>query len=106
MPTTLPLTNSPSQTFEVDFESAIYTCRVAWNSRAEWWFIDILDADEVVLINGVPLLLGSNIIEQYNLGIGGLSVINTEGTEEDATSENLGTTVLLIHLTEAELEVS
>jgi hypothetical protein len=100
----IPLRSDASQTFEVELEGSIYFCRVIWNERLQYWTIGISDVDRNVLVDGVPLLIGVDVIEQYGLGIGGLFMVDSEGEGAEATFDNVGNRVKLIHLTEDELE--
>lgn len=69
--------------------------RVTWNTRYEYWTLDISE-EGVVLVRGLPLLLGGNIIKQHNLPIAGLFVFDSDRTNVDAGQFDLGTRVLLI----------
>ena len=92
----------PSQTLKVDLEGNTYNFRIIYNSRIGVWTFDLTDEDGNCLASGVTMVLGANLIDQYNLNIGGLYMAEEGVTGEDATSEDLGSRVLLIHLTEEE----
>jgi len=104
MPTTIPIRpNVASQTFKVDLEGNTYNFRVIYNSRVGIWTMDISDEDGVELCNGVTMVLGADLIDQFNLGIGGLVMYELGTTGLDATAADLGERIFLAHLTEQEL---
>jgi len=104
MPTTIPLTTDPSQTFQVDLEGTVFTFRVIFNTRKQMWTMDIADADGVELVSGIPLLLGANMVNQFNLDIGALVMVEDGDTGLDAGPDDLGTRVLLANVTQKELD--
>lgn len=103
---TIPLTSDPSQTFSIELAGDIYQFRVIYNQRYGTWSFDLSDVDDVLLVAGIPLLIGSDLLSQYNLEIGALVVIDTEETFVDATGDDgdLGTRVILTYITPEELE--
>ena len=102
--TIIPLTNQTHQVFSVDLEGQIYRLTVEWNERLQLWSMNISDNDGIVLIYGIALVKGTEILEPYNLGVGGIVMVDTETDGPDATVDDLGTRILMAHLTEAELE--
>jgi hypothetical protein len=55
---TIPIPNGPRWIMDVQLEGEIYTLRGTWNSRAEYWLLDIETADGDRLISGIRLVLG------------------------------------------------
>ncbi len=105
MPTTIPLTSDPSQTFTVELESNVYKFDVIYNQRLDAWSFTLSDADDNILLAGVPLLIGPDLLKQFNLEIGALVVWDDEDKLIDANGDidDLGTRVILAHYTEAEI---
>lgn len=71
--------------------------KVAWNDVAAAWYLDISDAAGVPIIQGIPLVCGSNLLEQFaylNLG-GQLFAGSTFDLSVPPTFENIGTDAFL-----------
>jgi len=93
-----------SQTFKVDLEDNTYNFRTIYNSRVGVWTFDLSDEAGTTLAGGVTMVLGADLIDQYNLGIGALIMAEEGITGIDAGPDDLGSRILLIHLTEEEKE--
>jgi hypothetical protein len=105
MPTEIPLkTGVPSQTFKVDLEGNTYNFRVMYNSRIGVWTFDLSDEDGNPLASGVTMVLGADLIDQFNLGIGSLIMVSLSPQRADASDSNLGSEILLVHVTQEEKE--
>lgn len=106
--------------FTCALDGVSYRFDVRWNERANIWCFDLYLADsDELLVAGLPILLGGNILGAYRfLGIGGLFAVDmnsapqnagpTEETENvlvsaDAGETDLGVRVLVFHHTEAEM---
>ncbi len=96
------LTGEPAQSLRVELEGELYNFRVTYNERLAVWGLDISDVDAVELASGVLLVVGADLLNPYNLGIGGLFVAEVGTTGGDADADNLGDVYQLIHLTEQE----
>ena len=106
MPTTIPLTSDPSQTFSIDLEGNTYNFRVVYNQRNEMWTFDLSDVDENPILAGIPILIGPNLLQQFTLDLGSLIVWDNEDQLVDSTTANdddLGTRVILVHYTPDEV---
>ena len=102
---TIPLEKIPSQTFRVSLENVFYRFRVRWNKRQQYFSLDILSDESVPLLYGQPMLKGSNIIEAFSeLPIGGLFMLTIGDDVGEATLDNIGESVVLVHLTQEEVE--
>lgn len=92
----LPLTADPAQTFTCQLGDIKYFIQVRFNSRSGVWTLDLLDdATRVLLLAGAPIVLGVDILEACNFGIGSLIAVDLSSTGLDATVEDLGTRVAL-----------
>lgn len=89
----IPLSPS-SQVFNITLAGLAYRLTVKWNNDPDvgGWYMDIQDSSSNLLIGGVPLITGANLIEQYDyLGIGGKLYVQTDhNTDAVPTYENLG----------------
>lgn len=88
----VPLTATP-QLFLISLVGKQYYFRVWWNDAISTWILDILLSDKTPLINGIPLITGTDLLGQYEyLGIGGGLFVcsDTESPDDLPTFQNLG----------------
>jgi hypothetical protein len=103
MPTVLeiPLTARPL-TFSVVLEGTTYGIRQYWLKPAQCWVINIYDAGDNLLIGGVPLITGTDLLTQLRQYVGppGQMVVISDQFPPDAvpTLTNLGKTGHLYYL--------
>lgn len=88
----IPLTPAP-QIFTVQLSGVDYRVRLTYQNVTDGgWCMDILDIDENPIVNGIPLVTGVNLLEQYEyLGFVGRMWVQT-ASDPDAvpTFLNLG----------------
>ena len=89
----IPLTADP-QHFSIVLGGISYRITLLWRDPAPGWVIDIADSAGAPLVQGVPLVTGANLLEQYgHLGFkGGLHVQTDNDADAAPTLDNLGTT--------------
>lgn len=88
----IPLTPTP-QIFSIQLSGIDYRIRLTYKNTDEaGWIIDILDATENQIVNGIPLVTGVNLLEQYrHLGfLGRLWVQTASDPDAVPTFLNLG----------------
>ena len=87
----LPVSSS-AQSFFVQLVNVTYKLTLKWNSVALCWVLDLADSDEVPIVQGIPIVTGTDLLAPYAyLGIGGGLVALTEGNPDAVpTFENLG----------------
>jgi len=88
----IPLTPSP-QTFTVSLSGTEHRLTVQWrNADGLGWVVDISDISGNPIIQGIPLVTGINLLEQYAyLGFNGvLWVQTTDDPDAVPTFDNLG----------------
>ena len=73
----IPLNSNPEQLFSSSINGLLYTFRVVLNSRKNVWTLSISQNGES-LIDGVAMVGGVNIVEQYNIGISNIYTVNIE----------------------------
>jgi hypothetical protein len=73
----LPLRGGP-QTLGFMLKAMQYRAKLSWNAIAECWILDIADNTDTPIINGIALVTGADLLEQFQyLNFGGmLYVIN------------------------------
>lgn len=88
----IPLSPTP-QKFSISLANVLYTLTLKWNPAAGVWVMDIADDSDTPIVNGIPLVSGSDLLEQYAyLGIDGAMYAETEGSLLPPTYANLGIT--------------
>ncbi len=87
----IPLTPQ-AQTFSVVLAGVSYNMKLRWCSPAAAWILGISDANGDLLIDGIPLITGADLLAQYEyLGIGGSLVAQTDhDINAPPTYDNLG----------------
>jgi len=79
----IPLLPQP-QTFRVELLSATYALTVKWNTTSLCWVLDIADALGVMIVAGLPLLPGADMLGQHaHLGLGGGLKVKSQGDWRD-----------------------
>lgn len=92
----LPLSSDPSQSFTCQLGAVKYYCEAKYNSRNGVWSLDLYDdAARSPILLGMAIVLGVDLLEPYNLGIGRLVAVDGNATDRDATADDLGTRVTL-----------
>ncbi|WP_346827781.1 phage baseplate plug family protein [Serratia inhibens] len=86
----IPLTPT-NQQFAITLGDQQLNMRIMWRDEAGW-LLDLMDGAGAELVNSIPLVPGSNLLEQYSyLGItGALAVLVDNNEPELPTKTNLG----------------
>jgi predicted Zn-dependent protease with MMP-like domain len=87
----IPLTSAP-QTFQILLGSNYFKLAFQWRDPSPGWVLDIVDSTGNPIVQGIPLVTGVDLLEQFQyLGIGGQLRVQTD-TLPDAvpTFANLG----------------
>lgn len=93
----LPVGNEPSQKFTVQLGRVKYDFHIKYNSRSSVWTFDMtISATKVMLLQSIPIVLGSDLLAPYNFGIGRLIVVDTSNRGRDAAVDDLGARVKLV----------
>lgn len=101
-PYEVPLSPTPQQ-FTISLNGAVYTLTFKWNTLGNMWVMDIGDAANNPLAQGLPLVTGSDLLAQFEyLQIGGLMTVQTDNDPVAVpTFDNLGTLGHLFYLAPA-----
>jgi Domain of unknown function (DUF6983) len=96
----LPMIASP-QIFKATLAGISYRFRTRWNDVSRCWVMDVFDSNEVLMIGGLALVTGADLISQFEyLGIGGQIVVQTDGDKDIVPDYNsLGSTGHVYFLT-------
>ncbi len=86
--------------FRTELDTVFYLLDFRFNSRATIWMMNISDQNNNIIVAGVPLLLGVDLLAQYQdsrLPPGPLFVINLKDDYVEADRDSLGEDVLLLY---------
>lgn len=102
----VPTKPAQAQRFQVQLGQQTYTLRVVWNTVSSCWVMDIADAEDVPIVQGIPLITGADLLEQYGyLGIPGRLIVQTDNDPNAVpTFLNLGEAGHLYYLVEDDAE--
>ena len=92
----IPLQATP-QTLSVSLNGNTYNLTVHWcdgpTIQSPCWILDIADVNDNPLAQGIPMVTGADLLEQFGyLGIGGQLFVQTDNDPDAVpTFTNLGT---------------
>lgn len=89
----VPLQATP-QTLAISLAGVQYNLLIVWNEQNNAWTIDILDVNGNPLVQGIPMVTGADLLEQFGyLNFGGQLVAQTDNDiTAPPTFQNLGAT--------------
>jgi hypothetical protein len=109
----IPFTADPAQKFSCTLNGVSYDFYAWYNDRVGVWYFNLTEtASQAVLVRGVPVLCGCDMLQPYGLGIGGMYAIDTTATKTpsavdgaadavsitDAGVDELGSRVMVVFL--------
>lgn len=106
MPQILPF--EPSEAFyrfTTTLEDTDYIFDVRWNDRDAAWYFDVLRLDETVVRAGNKIVLGAfpgRRSSDADFPPGVFMVVDTSGSDVDATYDDIGVRVFVHYYTQAE----
>lgn len=80
----IPFFDFPAFTQEVSLDGTPYVISFTWNSRVEFWTMGITDKEENLLIGGIKLVLGMELLKKFpdkQLPPGRMFVFDVKGDE-------------------------
>lgn len=108
MPVSIPLFNLPVYREEVTLDNVSYILDFIWNERTEQWALNLLQSDETPIAEGIKLVLEYELFDVFktlpNMPPGELFCVDNTGEETKITRNNLGDTVELVYVPEAEID--
>lgn len=95
----IPLT-ADNQQFNITIAGTMYRFRLIW--REQYWIADLMDASGAPIVSGFPLVVGVDLLAQYNhLGLGFGLVVICDGPSQDYPAKtDLGAASHLLIVTE------
>lgn len=94
---------SAAQSVTVQLGGAKYQFKTRYNSRSGVWTFDLYDASQQLMVASVPMVLGQDLLEPYNFGIGRIICIDTSRQGIDAGQNDLGNRVKVYWFSEDEV---
>lgn len=97
----IPLSPTP-QTFGIVLAQVAYNVTVQWRDADQGgWVLDLADENNVLIVGGIPLVTGADLLEQFDyLAIGGSLIVQTDhDTDAVPTFANLGVSSHLYFVT-------
>lgn len=99
----VPVTNDAAQKFVTQLGDSKFEFDIQWNDRSGLFSLTLTNDDtKQIYFQGVPMVLGVDLLEPYNYAIGSLVLYDTTNRSIDANLDNLGDSVLLFWFTEQE----
>ena len=97
----IPLdSSSTNYTLDVTLSGGVYRFGLYWNTRGQFWSLDIFDPSDNPIESGLKLVADWELISGLGnsaLPPGFLYCVDTSGQGLDPTDSDLGTRVLLIY---------
>lgn len=84
-----------------------YIFDVRWNARDAAWYFDLYDQDEVAIVLGVKIALGAGLgvrVKDDRYPAGAIVAIDVTGSGTDATFDDIGKRILVVHFTPEEID--
>jgi len=90
----IPLQTATPQQLTVSLNGVQYQLTVRYNSQNAAWTLDIADSSGNAILQGIPMITGADLLEQFAyLGIGGQLICQTDNDVTAVpTFQNLGQT--------------
>ena len=91
--------------FDIALEGRLYRMQIMWNSRHEFWTLNISDNQGNQILRGIKLVINYELIRRYKkeaLPPGALIPIDVTEKLERIGRNDLGTNVQLVYIPEEE----
>ena len=88
----IPFVPAQPQSFQISLNSIVYILKVRWCDPAQCWILDLLDVSDNPILQGIPLITGTDLLSQYGyLGLQFSFVVQTNNDVNAVpTFANLG----------------
>jgi len=99
----IPVNTDPAQRFTTQLGTQKIVFDFRWNDRSERFELDLFrDDDQSVIVRGLNVVLGCDLLEPYNFGLGHLVVVDTSNLHQEANLTNFGDVVKLMWVSDDE----
>jgi len=99
----LPVTNDPSQSFEIILENQSWIFRIDYNSRQDCWYMG-LDKNGVTVCDGIKMVNGVALNRAFNFMEGSLIVNGPEPNKKDPVMGDWGVDFEFLYLDQADID--
>ena len=85
--------NSAWYKFKISLSDVIYTLRFRYNTRMQRWMLDVADAADNDVLNGLPVLIKRNLLGQFvieGLPIGTMFISDDTNKDEQPSRNSFG----------------
>lgn len=103
----IPLRGVGAFNFEIELDNRAYQMEVRWNSRKEFWTLDILTRDNIPIIRGLKMMPNVEMIRRYvdhKLPPGAIVPTDITGKLEKIGRDDLEDKIKLVYIPKAELD--
>lgn len=87
--------------YEIALDGTAYIIHFQYNSRKDGWFVSLYDYSDNLLIAGIKVKLGSDLLEQFRYIEGlpsGILAVSNFADYEEAKLSNFGSKVSLAYI--------
>lgn len=103
----IPLRNRNGRAFRhsVDLSGTLYILEFRFNTRGDYWIMDVYDFGKLPVINGVVLSVNINLLANCSSAIkpdGILILVDGSGNGESCAADDLGKRCALIYIENGE----
>lgn len=91
-----------AQKLSVSLRGIQYMLTIHWCVPATCWVMDLADANGALIIAGIPLVTGADLLEQFSyldVGLGAVVVQTDHDQDAVPTFDNLGVTSHVYYIT-------
>lgn len=100
----LPFSSDAAQTMVTQLGDVKYQIEVKYNDRSGVWTMDLSDyLTQQPIALSMPLVLGQDLMEPYNFGVGRFLTVDTSGRGVEAGPDDLGGRVRVYWFSEDEV---
>lgn len=107
MPVILPFdSDDANYDFSTTLDGTLYAFDVHWNGRANAWYIAVSDQFGNLIATGIKIVIGvvlGDTCTDPRFPAGALLAFDTANTLQDAGSNDLGTRVIVLYFSAAEI---
>jgi len=92
--------DTPSQLFSIELDGTVYGFVFRYNTRSGTWMMDVRSTDDDVLVAGIAVRMGVNLLGQYSderFPLGRLFTVNFVEAYVEADRNNFGRDVRVIY---------
>jgi hypothetical protein len=101
----IPLTNVPIKEFTIDLDGNTYRLDLHWNIVDAAWYMNLSGITNDVLINGIKLVTGPNLLKPYaQIELGAIYMVDESEQQLDADFDTIGIDVQMYYVEKADVD--